>query len=175
MTTSESKGRFFTKRIDSHNESNRELECSTCCLLASDRLAVVLSSYWYRLVICYFKWHYFKSEGRGPDLRKWRGPRMVALRVWSLVCLNTTVQNVRFSLTTTTRRRLKRAQTNATHTYSTQRAYTYIGLHVDAWRNRFILVMHEPQGLKKLWNFEARACIGVQKNLDFINKNVRLD
>ena len=26
-----------------------------------------------RLVICYFKWHYFKSEG-GPDLRKWRGP-----------------------------------------------------------------------------------------------------
>jgi len=33
MTTSESKGRFFTKRIDSHNESNgiysnRELECS---------------------------------------------------------------------------------------------------------------------------------------------------
>jgi len=117
-------------------------------LLASDRLAVVLSSYWYRLVICYFKWHYFKSEGRGPDLRKWRGPRMVALRVWSLVCLNTTVQNVRFSLTTTTRRRLKRAQTNATHTYSTQRAYTYIGLHVDAWRNRFILVMHEPQGLK---------------------------
>jgi len=29
MTTSESKGRFFTKRIDSHNESNRELECST--------------------------------------------------------------------------------------------------------------------------------------------------
>jgi len=31
------------------------------------------------------------------------------------------------------------------------------------------------QGLKKLWNFEARACIGQQKNLDFINKNVRLD
>jgi len=35
MTTSESKGRFFTKRIDSHNESNRidsnrELECSSC-------------------------------------------------------------------------------------------------------------------------------------------------
>jgi len=30
MTTSELKGRFFfTKRIDSHNESNRELECST--------------------------------------------------------------------------------------------------------------------------------------------------
>ena len=29
MTTSESKGRFFTKRIDSHNESNRELECSS--------------------------------------------------------------------------------------------------------------------------------------------------
>jgi len=33
MTTSESKGRFFTKRIDWHNElnridSNRELECS---------------------------------------------------------------------------------------------------------------------------------------------------
>ena len=33
MTTSESKGRFFTKRIDSHNESiridsKRELECS---------------------------------------------------------------------------------------------------------------------------------------------------
>jgi len=28
MTTSESKGRFFTERIDSHNESNRELECS---------------------------------------------------------------------------------------------------------------------------------------------------
>jgi len=28
---------------------------------------------------------------------------------------------------------------------------------------------------KKLWNFEARACIGLQKNLDFINKNVRLD
>jgi len=22
---------------------------------------------------CCFKWHYFKSEGRGPDLRKWRG------------------------------------------------------------------------------------------------------
>ena len=33
----------------------------------------MLSSYWYRLVICYFKWHYFKSEGRGPGLRKWRG------------------------------------------------------------------------------------------------------
>jgi len=32
-----------------------------------------------------------------------------------------------------------------------------------------------PQGLKNLRNFEARACIGVQKNLDFINKNVRLD
>ena len=30
-------------------------------------------------------------------------------------------------------------------------------------------------GPKKLWNFEARACIGLQKNLDFINKNVRLD
>ena len=30
-------------------------------------------------------------------------------------------------------------------------------------------------GPKKLWNFEARACIGQQKNLDFINKNVRLD
>ena len=29
-------------------------------------------------------------------------------------------------------------------------------------------------GPKKLWNFEARACIGLQKNLDFINKNVRL-
>jgi len=34
MTTSESKSRFFTKRIDSHNESNRidlnrELECSS--------------------------------------------------------------------------------------------------------------------------------------------------
>jgi len=28
-------------------------------------------------------------------------------------------------------------------------------------------------GPKKLWNFEARACIGLQKNLDFINKNVR--
>ena len=26
---------------------------------------------------------YFKSEGRGPDLRKWRGPRMVALRLWT--------------------------------------------------------------------------------------------
>jgi len=25
---------------------------------------------------------YFKSEGRGPDLRKWRGPRMAALRLW---------------------------------------------------------------------------------------------
>jgi len=31
------------------------------------------------------------------------------------------------------------------------------------------------QGLKNLRNFEARACIGLQKNLDFINKNVRLD
>jgi len=31
------------------------------------------------------------------------------------------------------------------------------------------------QGLKKLWNFEARACISLQKNLDFINKNVTLD
>jgi len=30
------------------------------------------------------------------------------------------------------------------------------------------------QGLNKLWNFEARACIGLQKNLDFSNKNVRL-
>ena len=30
------------------------------------------------------------------------------------------------------------------------------------------------QGLKILRNFEARACIGLQKNLDFINKNVRL-
>ena len=36
----------------------------------------------YRLDICYFKWHYFKSEGRGPDLRKWRGPQVVALRLW---------------------------------------------------------------------------------------------
>ena len=38
------------------------------------------------LGICYFKWHYFKSEGRGPDLRKWRGARMVALRLcaWDL-------------------------------------------------------------------------------------------
>jgi len=27
---------------------------------------------------------------------------------------------------------------------------------------------------KKLWNFEARAYIGLPKNLDFINKNVRL-
>ena len=35
-----------------------------------------------RLVICYFKRHYFESEGRGPDLRKWRGPRMVALHLW---------------------------------------------------------------------------------------------
>ena len=38
MTNSESKGQFFTKRIDSHNESNRidsnrELECSTACLM----------------------------------------------------------------------------------------------------------------------------------------------
>ena len=30
-------------------------------------------------------------------------------------------------------------------------------------------------GPKKLWNFDARACIGLQKNLDFINKNVTLD
>jgi len=29
-------------------------------------------------------------------------------------------------------------------------------------------------GLKKLLNFEARACIGLQKNLDFVNKNVTL-
>ena len=29
-------------------------------------------------------------------------------------------------------------------------------------------------GPKKLWNFEARACIGLHKNLDFIIKNVRL-
>ena len=44
-------------------------------LLASDRLARSSKFlYWYRLVICYFKWHYFKSEGRGPGLRKWRGP-----------------------------------------------------------------------------------------------------
>jgi len=39
MTTSESKGRFFLQnesiRIDSHNESNRELECSTVCTTAS--------------------------------------------------------------------------------------------------------------------------------------------
>ena len=39
-------------------------------------------------------------------------------------------------------------------------------------------VVHKTQregaGPKKLWNFEARACIGLQKNLDFINKNVRL-
>ena len=28
-------------------------------------------------------------------------------------------------------------------------------------------------GPKKLWNFEARAWIGLQKNLDFSNKNVR--
>jgi len=34
---------------------------------------------------------------------------------------------------------------------------------------------HAAQGLKNLRNFEARACIGLQKNLDFINKNVRLD
>ena len=33
--------------------------------------------------------------------------------------------------------------------------------------------IRSPQGLKKLWNFEARACIGLQKNFDFIN--VRLD
>ena len=29
-------------------------------------------------------------------------------------------------------------------------------------------------GPKKLWNLEARACTGLQKNLDFINKNVKL-
>ena len=31
------------------------------------------------------------------------------------------------------------------------------------------------QGLKNSKNFEARACIDLEKNLDFINKNVRLD
>jgi len=37
MTTSESKGRFFsTKRIDSHNESNRELQCSNDDLSSLD-------------------------------------------------------------------------------------------------------------------------------------------
>ena len=43
MTTSESKGRFFTKRIDSHNESNRidsnrELECSSTQIDSEERL-----------------------------------------------------------------------------------------------------------------------------------------
>ena len=38
---------------------------------------------------------------------------------------------------------------------------------VDCWWRR-------QAGPKKLWNFEARACTGLQKNLDFINKNVRL-
>ena len=42
-------------------------------LLALDRLArgsnFLLISASYLLFI----WHYFKSEGRGPDLRKWRG------------------------------------------------------------------------------------------------------
>ena len=37
-----------------------------------------------------------------------------------------------------------------------------------------VLLVRTKQGLKKLWNFEARACIGLQRNLDFINKNVRL-
>jgi len=37
------------------------------------------------------------------------------------------------------------------------------------------LRVHLDSGPKKLWNFEARACVGLQKNLDFINKNVRLD
>ena len=48
MTTSESKGRFFTKRIDSHNESNRELACSTA------QIGYVPTSdiNWTRLLIC---------------------------------------------------------------------------------------------------------------------------
>ena len=38
-----------------------------------------------------------------------------------------------------------------------------------------ILTFSGGQGLKNLRYFEERACIGLQKNLDFINKNVRLD
>ena len=40
------------------------------------------------------------------------------------------------------------------------------------------LIMDDRGGLagpKKLRNFEKRACTGLQKNLDFIDKNVRLD
>ena len=58
--------------------------------------------------------------------------------------------------------------------------------HVVSWRRKLntdLLTSKYPPlraktrplpGPKKLWNFEARACIGRQKNLDFINKNVRL-
>ena len=45
----------------------------------------------------------------------------------------------------------------------------YIGLNKS-----ITLSIYWAQGLKKLWNFEARACIALQKNLDFINKNARL-
>jgi len=41
----------------------------------------------------------------------------------------------------------------------------------QSWRRKGRL----RSGPKKFWNFEARACIGLQKNLDFINKNLRLD
>jgi len=47
MTTSESKGRFFTKRIDSHIESNkidsnRELECSRLSIARQAQLICFL-------------------------------------------------------------------------------------------------------------------------------------
>ena len=45
MTTSESKGRFFTKRIDSHNESNCELECSSADLHMAQLMPVTVSCF----------------------------------------------------------------------------------------------------------------------------------
>jgi len=45
-----------------------------------------------------------------------------------------------------------------------------------AYRQQTRKCVEQPvPGPKKLKNFEARACVGLQKSLDFINKNVRLD
>ena len=59
---------------------------------------------------------------------------------------------------------------------TTRKLFVHCILNVldDVLLHRNALDIHYKPGPKKLWNFEARARIGLQRNLDFINKNVRL-
>ena len=150
------KADFFTKRIDSHNESNRidsnrELECyfvdriydgrdaslpgtyivdytSVDCNLLTPLLRFFVDFLYNLFIQLCSCWPDFDchSASRGPYVC---GSRASCSKMSPLILIPETINSVNDKL----------------------------------------------PGPIKLLNFEARAYIGLQKNLDFINKNVRLD